>query len=160
MIVTNEHVFNNPKLGELADIIKDTRLEFVKNYGKNYCRRNEVRCNVKCFNRIQNKTKNITIKHYFVHYGKRKTIIASQGSYGIFEPNKLIILLEGIIYKSIIITHMKCNNIPTLGRKFFLKIANNRDYVYNICNSPYNSFHQHCRECYFHNLMKNNTDID
>ena len=51
---------------------------------------------------------------------------------------------------------MNCNNIPMLWRRFFSKIANNKDYVYNFCNTPFNSFHQHCREWLFYNLMKNN----
>ena len=55
---------------------------------------------------------------------------------------------------------MKCINIPVLLRIFFLKIANNRDYVNNFCNRPFNRFHQHCREWYFFTLMKNNTEID
>ena len=46
---------------------------------------------------------------------------------------------------------MKCNNIPLLWRKFFLNIANNRDYVYKYCNRPLNDFHRHCREWYLNN---------
>ena len=41
---------------------------------------------------------------------------------------------------------MKCNNIPLLWRKFLLNVANNKDYVYNFCNRPFNGFHRHCRE--------------
>ena len=43
---------------------------------------------------------------------------------------------------------MKCNNIPILWIKFFLNIANNRDYVNIYCNRPLNSFERHCREWY------------
>ena len=55
---------------------------------------------------------------------------------------------------------MKCNNIPLLWRKFFLNIANNRDYVNNYCNRPPNSFDRHCPEWYLHKLIKNNTEIN
>ena len=160
MIVTSEYVFNNPKLDELTDFIKNTRLENDKKYGDNYCRKIEVRCNVKFFDKIKNKAENVTIKHCHVHYGKNKTIIASQGRYEIIKPNKLIILIEGSIYKNVINTYMKCNNIPILWRKLFLKIANNKDYSYKFCNRQFNRFHQHCREWYFYKLMKNNSGID
>ena len=48
---------------------------------------------------------------------------------------------------------MKCYNIPRII--FFLKIANNREYVY-FCNRQFNDFHRHCREWYLYN----NTDGD
>ena len=51
---------------------------------------------------------------------------------------------------------MKCDNIPLLSRKFFSKIANNRENVYNFCSRPLKDFHRHCREW---NLY-NNTDAD
>ena len=43
MIATSEYVFNNPKLDELTDIIKNTRLEHYKKYGYNYCYYNYLR---------------------------------------------------------------------------------------------------------------------
>ena len=102
MIVTSDYVVNNPKLDELTDIIKSTRQEHDRKYGDNYCRKMEVRCNIKFFDKIKNKTKNITIKHYHVHYGINKTIIASRGRYELVIPKKLIILIEGKIYKNVI----------------------------------------------------------
>ena len=139
--------------------MKNTQLEQDQKYGENYCRKIEVRCNIKFFDKMKNKTKNITIRHYLVQYGKNETKIASRGRYAVIEPNKLIILLEGNIYRNVINTYMKCN-IPVLWRIIFLIIANNREYKYNFCNRPYNSFHQHCREGYFYNLFKNNTVMD
>ena len=65
--------------------------------------------------------------------------------------NKFTITIEGDISENVIITYMKCGNIPLLWRKFFLNIANNRDYVYNFCNRPLNNFDRHCREWYFYN---------
>ena len=51
---------------------------------------------------------------------------------------------------------MKSDNIPLVGRKYFLNIANNTDYVNNFCNRPLKRFDQHCREWYLYN----NTDGD
>ena len=54
---------------------------------------------------------------------------------------------------------MKCDNVPLLWRKFFLNIANNnRDYVNNYCNRPFNRFHRYCREWYLYNNTENNLD--
>ena len=38
MVVTSDYVFNNIKLDEITDIIKNTRLEHDKNYGDKLCR--------------------------------------------------------------------------------------------------------------------------
>ena len=51
---------------------------------------------------------------------------------------------------------MKCGNIPLLWRKFFLNIANNRDYIINYCNRPFINFDRPCREWYLsHNSDDN-----
>ena len=80
------------------------------------------------------KTKRKRLQLNIIMYIMEKKIIASRGRYELIKPNKLIILIEGTIYKKVIKTYMKCNNFPILWRTFFLKIANNRDYVYNFCN--------------------------
>ena len=129
--VTSENIFINAKLSEINDIMKNTRLEYDQQYGEHYCREIEVRCNFKFFDEIKNKTKNFTIKHYHLH-GINKTIVASQGRYELFKPNKLIILVQGIISKNVINTYMKFNNFPTLWIIFFIKNAKNSDYVYNF----------------------------
>ena len=58
----------------------------------------------------------------------------------------MTIIIEGTIRKTVINTYMNCENIPLLWRKFFLNIANNRDYVYSYCNGPFNNFQRYCRE--------------
>ena len=150
MIVTSEYVFRNFKIDEITQIIKNTQLEHNREYGDNYCRKIHIRCNNKFFDKIKNKTKNITIKNYHVHYGINKIKIASQGRYDLIKPNKLIILIEENFYRIVTNTSLKYNN-PILWRKIFLKISNNRDYIYNFCNIPNISFHQQCRDWYFYN---------
>ena len=68
----------------------------------------------------------------------------------------MTILIEGSNSKNIINTYMKCNNIPLLWRKCLMETANERDYVYNHCNRPLNSFDRHCPERYLYK----NTDGD
>ena len=89
----------------------------------------------------KNKTKKIMIKHYHLH-GINKTMVASQGRFELIEPNKLIILIEETIKKNVINFYMKCNNIPELWIIYFLKMANNRECVYNFCKRPFNDSHR------------------
>ena len=72
MIVASEYNFLNPKLNEISDIIKNTRLENSRKIGYNYCRKIEVKCNNKFFykNKIQNQ--NITIKDYHIDRAIKK----------------------------------------------------------------------------------------
>ena len=43
---------------------------------------------------------------------------------------------------------MKCYNLPMFWRKFFLNIANNRDYILHHCNRPLHKFDRLLREWY------------
>ena len=62
--------------------------------------------------------KNTTIKHYHVH-GINKTMVASEGRYELFQPNKLINFIEGKLFKIVRNTYMKCDGIPRLLIIFF-----------------------------------------
>ena len=46
--------------------------------------------------------------------------------------------------------------IPIFCRKFFMHIADNREYIYNFCNNLDSKFQRHCFEWY----LCNNTDED
>ena len=50
-------------------------------------------------------------------------------------------------------TYLK-KKIPIFWRKFFMKIANNRDYIDNFRNNPDNKFQRYCFERYLYNLMR------
>ena len=53
---------------------------------------------------------------------------------------------EGEIKKDVIRTYMKCYNLTILWRKFFLNIANNREYITNCCKKPLKYFDRHLRD--------------
>ena len=55
MIVTSEYVYNNIKLDEIRGVIKNTRLEYDRNNGVNYCRKLKVKCIVKFLDKKRNK---------------------------------------------------------------------------------------------------------
>ena len=62
IIVIIEYVFLNSKLNEIDDILNFTIVEHKK-YGDNYSRKNKFKCNIEIFDKIKNKTKNITNNH-------------------------------------------------------------------------------------------------
>ena len=62
MIDTSDYVSLDPNLNEISDNLKNPRLEHDRNYGHNYCRKIEVRCNVKFLDKIDNKPRKITIE--------------------------------------------------------------------------------------------------
>ena len=80
IIVTSGYIFINPKLNKIKDIIANTRQECDRKYGGNYFDKIEVRCNIKFFDKIKNKTKNITIKPYHLHGLNKTMVVASQGN--------------------------------------------------------------------------------
>ena len=85
--------------------------------------------------------------------------IASQNRYELIKINKILFMITGGIEKHLITTYMKCHNIPLLWRKFFLNIANNRDFVNTYCNRQFSRFDQHCREWYLHNLINSSNNL-
>ena len=107
MIDTSEYIFSDPKLDEINDFIKNTRLEHHKETERIKVEKLRLDVTLKILIKQKTKQKNITVKHYHVRYGKNKTMIASQGRYELIEPNKLIILIESF-YKNIINTYLNC----------------------------------------------------
>ena len=59
-----------------------------------------------------------------------------------------MISTKGEIKKDILCTYMKCDNLSLLWRKFFLNIANNRNYIINYCNRPMHKYDKLLREWY------------
>ena len=50
--------------------------------------------------------------------------------------------------------------VSMMWRNFFENFAENRDYIYNYSNNPYNNFHRYCVEWYMYNIVKNKTVTD
>ena len=80
--------------------------------------------------------------------GVNKTMQSSKGEYNTIRPVELVIIIEGSIYENVISAYLECDNVPIIWKIVFLKIANDRDNVYN---GP-NTFNQHRCERHFHNL--------
>ena len=69
---------------------------------------------------------------------------SSKGVYKIIRALDLIIIIQGIIYKNVENVYLRCNNIPILWRKVYLKFANDREFVSN-------RFTLDCRQRHFFN---------
>ena len=80
------------ELRKINDFIEKTREEHDLKYGCN-CKEIEIEFIVKFLDKIKNRTKNISTKSI------KKSIIASQKRYELFEINKIINIIEGIIKK-------------------------------------------------------------
>ena len=130
MIITAEFVFINRKLNEINNIIKNTQLEYEQKYGYNYYTEANVKCNVKLFDKRENKTKNIMIEHESVIGKVNKIMQSSKGMIKFFRALELTIRIQGRVRKNIVNTYLKCDNIPILWKKYYLKIAHDRGYKY------------------------------
>ena len=111
----------------------------------------EYKYNTQFFDEIKNKTKNLTTKH-----NPRKTIVASNKRYEYMQINTFMISIKGEIRENVISTYMKCYNLPLLWSKFFMNIANNREYVMNYCNRPLCKFGSQLREWYLNENPNDN----
>ena len=105
------------------------------------------KANIQFFDKLKIITQNVRFDGRSVTYCIRKREISSKGRYKDFKANKLFIAIGGEIQKNVLNIFVKVH-IRMLWRRFFKKIANNGDYVYNICNRPLNSFDRPCREWY------------
>ena len=132
MNIVIEYFFINPEINEVENVLNNTLKNYFKKYGISYWKSLDYKYNIRFFDKIKNKTKNITTRH-----GHKRNIVASNGRYVYIEINTFIILIEGNILKNVISTYMQCGNIPMLWRKFFLNNMNNRDYINNYCNRPF-----------------------
>ena len=144
MIFTSEYVYNNPKLNEINNITKNTQLKYEQKDGYNYYRKVDVKCNVIFYDKIK-KTKNIIIERENIFGEVNKIMQSSKRVYKFIRALDLIIIIPGIIYENVENMYLRCDNIPILWKKFFLKIANDREFVSN-------RFILDCRERHFLNI--------
>ena len=122
---------------EISDIIDKTLKEYVQKF-ENSPWDIEYKYNIQFFDKNKNKTKNMSTKR-----GLNRTIIASNGRYHFIRINNFLISIKGEIKKDVLSTYMKCYNMPLLWRKFFLIIANNKDYIVNYCKRPLKKLDRH-----------------
>ena len=89
-----EDVYINPELNEIKNIITNTLKEYFQKYNNSFWKRLDYKSNIRLFDKIKNKTKNITTRH-----GPNRTIMASNGRNEHTEINTFIVIMEEIFKK-------------------------------------------------------------
>ena len=153
MIVASKNVFINQSLHEVRSTIKNIQREHNDKYGFNDRFNVSVICHIEFTDKLKNKTKKVTINDYYVIWIAMRREIASNHRYQMNRVNKLMCKIEDEKNKFVMTIYLKMQ-IPCFWRKFCMKIANNRDFKYNICNNPYNKFQRFCLEWYSYNLLE------
>ena len=116
MFIT-QFVFINPKVNEIINIIKNTQLEYIQEYGCNYHTNVNIKRNVKFIDKVENKTKNILIGHENVIGKVNKIKQSFKGMFNFNRVLKLTIVIEGKIQKNIVNVYSKCDIIPIIWKK-------------------------------------------
>ena len=112
---------------ETRNIVENTLLEHEWKYGTNYRRSVKVKCVAKFLNEIKNETQNMTIERYNIFGEVNKTMQSSDGMCKVIRIIELKIKIERGFYENVIDLHLKREIIPSLWKKTFIKIANDRD---------------------------------
>ena len=94
MKITIEETFINSELNEINKTINNTIKEYIENYGNSYWKRMEYLYHNQFFDKVKNRTKNITNKR-----GVKRTKVATKGRYEYIDINKFKILTEGKFQK-------------------------------------------------------------
>ena len=114
MIVPSENVYNNPKLNEICNIIKNTQLKSEQKYLYNYNGKVDVECNVTFYDKIKNKTKNIVIERENIFVEVNEVLKSSKGVYKLIRALDLINVIQGISYKNVENKYLRFDNNPIL----------------------------------------------
>ena len=108
--------------------VETTIKEQGEKYGHDKFCKITMKGNIEIIGLINNKTRNITVNARNLMYKAHRTNIASKGKYKINNINEMRVILESATKKHVTSTYIKMQK-PLMWRKFFINIADNRDYV-------------------------------
>jgi len=123
----SEYIYNNIKLNESRKIVENTPLEYERKYGFNCNRVVRVEFSAKFLDKSINETKTIPFESYNIIGKVNKVMQTTKGRYKFIRILQLKIIIQGKIYKNLTDIYLRCENIPILWRKIFVRIANERD---------------------------------
>ena len=75
--------------------------------------------------------KNFMIEHENIIGKVNKIMQSSKGMIKCFRGLELTIRIQGRIHKNVVNAYLKCDGIPILWKKHYLKMAQNGGYKYN-----------------------------
>ena len=158
----SEYNFNNPDINEVNNNIDKTtkkhdRKNFTRYMYNKPPRKRDIIYDLEFIDKRKNKIFNIKDKKSGETTNKNtKMIIARQNHFTFKKTNKLNIIIEGRKTNHVINTYLNMR-IRMGVRRFFTKIAHNKDFIDNFCNDENNIFHHFYRDWYLYNLKEDLT---
>ena len=148
IIVTSENDYNIIRLNGTRNTLEKTLLEYEQKYGVDNRKIVKVKCVGEFMDKLKNKTKNITNELYNIIGELNKVMQSLKGMINLVRIIELKIVIKRIIFENVLDYSLNCEKNPILWKKFLMKIANNRN---NLYNRP-ESFIQHCSVKHFCNF--------
>ena len=125
-------------MNETRKIVENTLPEYERKYGANCHRSVKVKCVAIFSEKTNNETKLVTIERYNFIGELNKKMQSSKGMCKFIGVIELKIRIQGRFYKNDTYAYLRCAKIPISWRKYYKKIANDRECVAI-------RFFQHCR---------------
>ena len=131
MNITSEYIYNNIKLNETHNIVESTLQEYELKYDVDHQKDVRVNCVVKFSEK--NVTKKIILWRWDINGAVNKTLRSSKDTFEIIRIIQLKIILNCRIYTDVIDLnfYLRSEKFPILWKKIFIKIANDRENLYN-----------------------------
>ena len=121
----SEYVYNNIKLNETRNFVENTLFEYETKYGFNSNRVVKVEFTTKFLDKSTNETKIIPFESNKIIGKVNKIMQSSKGTCIFIRIIQLKIIIEGNIYRNLTDIYLRSENIPTLWKRIFVRIANN-----------------------------------
>ena len=149
-VIVKEYEFDNPLIQKIDSIIDDCIRDCHNKYFHTFDHICEY--NLNFTNTTNNESVNFTIsdKSMGLYELNKKLTIARENGYIFNQINKLTIKIYSNLSYINIHYHLRLG-APPLHRQFFIKLAQNRDYIQTHCNDRRNLFHFACRQWYSYN---------
>ena len=150
LCLVKEYNFDNPLIEKIDSIIDNCIRDCHDKYYHTFDHICEY--NLNFTNTSNNESVNLTISDECMGMYEldQKLAIAREKVFIFNHINKLTIEIYSNLSNINIHYHPKLGSSP-LYRQFFIKIAQNRDYIQTHCNDRRNPFHFACRQWYSYN---------
>ena len=128
-------------MNEARNFIENTLLEYKGKYGLIYNRFLKTNRVTNFLDKLTNEIKIIPIESYIIIGKAHKIMQSSNGICKFIRIFHLKSLIEGKISENLTDFYLRCENIPILWKKFFVRIANERANRIKSCSEQYCESH-------------------